>query len=128
MAMTLQFADTTSSIFLTLPCFFCQVYLLVQVSYQYHYWFWVMLIFLYNGLTRNPKIRNILLWVFPNIWRLGRVRDTKFGINVSNEMLLNTAKYQGYSFYRSWVIKRKATGGGVKLHPQSQIRVKESLP
>ena len=37
--------------------------------------------------------------VLPNIWRLGRVMDTKFGKDVSNEMLLNTAKFQGYSFY-----------------------------
>ena len=26
--------------------------------------------------------------------------DTKFGKDVSNEILLNTAKFQGYSFYR----------------------------
>ena len=36
-------------------------------------------------------------------------------------MLLNTAKYEGYSFYRFCVIKRKPTGGGgrggVKLPP-----------
>ena len=39
------------------------------------------------------------------------VRDTRFGKNVSNKMLLNAAKCQGYSFYRFWVIKRKPTGG-----------------
>ena len=27
-------------------------------------------------------------------------------------MLLNAAEYQGYSFYRFWVIKGKSTGGG----------------
>ena len=33
-------------------------------------------------------------------------------------MLLNAAKFQGYSFYRFWVIKGKPTGvGGVKLPP-----------
>ena len=31
-------------------------------------------------------------------------------------MLLNGAKYQGYSFYRFWVIKEKLTGG-LKLPP-----------
>ena len=41
------------------------------------------------------------------MWRLGRVRDTRFGTNVSNEMLLNAAKCQGYSFYRFWIIKEK---------------------
>ena len=37
---------------------------------------------------------------------------TKFGANVSNGMLLNVATFQGYSFYRSRVIKGKPTGGG----------------
>ena len=59
-----------------------------------------MTIFHCKGLTRNPEIGNTLVWVIPNIWRLGQVRDSKFDKNVSNEVLLNTAKYQGYSFYR----------------------------
>ena len=74
----------------------------------------IMTIFFYKGLTRNPKIGNTPVWVF-NIWRLGRVMDIKFGTNVSNKMLLNAAKFQGYSFCRFWVIKGKPTGGGVKL-------------
>ena len=32
--------------------------------------------------------------------RLGGLRDTKFGTNLSNKKLLNAAKFQGYSFYR----------------------------
>ena len=71
----------------------------------------------FKGLTRNLEIRNIPVWVLPNTWRLGRVWDTKFGANVSNEMLLNAAKCQGYSFYRFWVIKGKPTW-------PTQIRVK----
>ena len=55
--------------------------------------------FFYKGLTRNPEIGNSFIWVLPNIWTLGRVRDTKFGTNVSNKMLLNAGKCQGYSFY-----------------------------
>ena len=39
------------------------------------------------------------------IWRLGWVRDTKFRTNVSNKMLLNATKCQGYNFYCFWVIK-----------------------
>ena len=86
-------------------------------------------IFFYKGLTRNLEIRNTSVWVLPNIWRLGRVMDTKFGMNVSNRMLLNAAKFQGYSSYRFLVIKRKSTGGGVKLPlpPTTQIRVKCSF-
>ena len=80
----------------------------------------IMTIFFYKRLTRNPEI-----WILPNIWRLGQVMDTKFGANVSNRMLLNAAKFQGYSFYRSWVIKGKPTGGAGKLPPPTQIRVKK---
>ena len=42
-----------------------------------------------------------------NIWRLGRVRDTKFSKNVSSEMLLNAEKCWGNRFYRFGVIKGK---------------------
>ena len=59
-----------------------------------------MKIFFYKGLTRDLEIGNTTIRVLPNIWRLRRVRDIKFGTNVSNEMLLNAAKCQGYSFYR----------------------------
>ena len=41
----------------------------------------------------------------------------KFGTNVSNRMLLNAAKFQGYNFYFSWIIKGKPTGGGGKITP-----------
>ena len=72
----------------------------------------IMTIFFYKGLTRNPEIGNTPVWVLHNIWRLERERNTKFGMNVSNEMSLNVAKCQGYSFYRFWVIKGKPTGLG----------------
>ena len=72
----------------------------------------VVTISVYNGLTRNWEIGNTPACVLPNILRLGRVRNTKFCMNVSNEMLLNAAKCQDYSFYRFWVIKRKPTGLG----------------
>ena len=67
----------------------------------------VMTIFFSKRLTRNPEIRNITVWVLPSIWRLGWVRDTKFGTNVSNKRLLSAAKCQGYSFYHFWLIKGK---------------------
>ena len=63
-----------------------------------------------------------LVWVRKPVYRrlkdsgYGTGRDTKCSTNVSNEMLLNTAKYQGYSFYHVWVIKGKPVGrdgGGV---------------
>ena len=87
----------------------------------------VMTIFFYKGFTRNPEIENTPVWFLPNIWRLRQVRDTKFATNVSNEMLLNAAKCQAYSFYGFWFIKGNPTGeGGVKLPLfHKQIRVKE---
>ena len=52
--MTSQFTDMkSSSIFLTLLCYACKVYLLVQVSCQYHHWF---LTIFYKGLTINLEI------------------------------------------------------------------------
>ena len=71
----------------------------------------IMTIFFYKGLTRNLEIGNTPVWVLPNIWRLGPVMDTKFGKNVSNRMILNAAKFQGYSFYCFSVIKGKSNGG-----------------
>ena len=56
----------------------------------------VMTIFLHTGLTKNPEIGNTPVWVLLNIWRLGQARNTKFSTNVSNEMLFNAAKFQGY--------------------------------
>ena len=82
-----------------------------------------MIIFIYKGLTRNLEIGNTRFWVFLNIWRRGRVRDTNFGRNVSNKKLLNTAKCQGFNIFRFWAIKRKPTG--VKLPPNIQIRFKK---
>ena len=69
----------------------------------------VMTIFFYKGLTWNPKIGYNPVWVLPNVWGQGRIRDTKLGANASNEMLSNVAKCQGHSFYRFWVIKGKPT-------------------
>ena len=48
-----------------------------------------MTISLYKGLTRNPEIGNTPVWVLPNIWRIGQVRQTKFGTNVSYKILQN---------------------------------------
>ena len=112
-------------------CFFS----LVKFSYWSNFHvniitgFGVMTISLCKRLARNPEIGNTPIWRLPNIWRLGQIRTIKFGRNVSNKILLNTAKYQGYSFYHFWVIKGKPTGevkGGKIMPPHppaTQIRV-----
>ena len=51
----------------------------------------VMTIFFYKGLTRNSEIRNNLVWFLDCFWRLSQFRNTKFGANVSNKMLLKAA-------------------------------------
>ena len=93
-------------------------YFVSHVKFSYWFKFHVnsMTIYLYKGLTRNPELGNTPVWDLPNIWRLGWVRDTKFGTDFPNEMLVNAAKCQGYNFYHFWV----------KLPPH-QIRVKGTL-
>ena len=60
--------------------------------------------------------------------------NNKFGANVSNRILLNAEKFQGYSFNCFWVIKGKQTGGGGgwgggKYRPApTQIMVKSTFP
>ena len=79
----------------------------------------VMTIFFYKGLTTNTPV-----WVLHTIWRLRQLNATKFGTNVSNEMLLNSASQLllnysviHFSFYCFSVIKGKPRGGRVKLPP-----------
>ena len=126
MTMTSQFSDMTSSSIFFWRCFVS----LVRFSYwsKFHVNIitgsGIMTIFFYKGLTRNPEIGNTPVWVLPNIWRLGRVMDTNTGTNVSNRMLLNAANFQGYSFYRFWVIKGKPTGEGVgKIPPPPRLEL-----
>ena len=70
----------------------------------------VITIFVYKGMTRNSEIGNTPVCVLPNIWRLGRVRDTTLCTNFFNKMLLDAAKCQSISFYRLWFIKGKPAG------------------
>ena len=87
-----------------------------------------MTVFFDKRLTRNPEIGNTSVWVLPNIWRLGQVRNTKFGTNVSNKILLDTAKCQGYSFYHFWFIKGKPTECNIiPLPPPTQTRVNDLI-
>ena len=105
MTMTSQFANMMPS-----SVFFDVLFLLSKFSYWSKFHVNIitgsgdMTIYFYKGLTRNPEIGNTPVWVLPNNSRLGRVTNTKISTHVSNEMLLNTAKCQGYSFYLLWVI------------------------
>ena len=73
--------------------------------------------------AKKQPIINTPVWVLPKIWRKGRAMDTKLGTNVSNRMLMNAAKFQGYSFYRFLVIKGKPTGGKITPSPPTRLRL-----
>ena len=117
MTMVLPFTDMTlASIFL------CCFVSLVKFSYwsKFHISFITgsraMTIFFYKGLTRNPEIRNTLLCVLPNTWRLGQVGDTKFSTNIFNKLLLNAAKCKGYSCY-CFLLRENQQGDGARGKP-----------
>ena len=101
MSVASQFPDMTSS----LKFFDVVLFLLSFFSYWSKFYVNIVIgsgiitIFFYKGLTRIPEIGITPFWGLPNISRLGRVMDTKFGTNVS--------KFQGYSFYRFGIIKEK---------------------
>ena len=63
-------------------------------------------------MTRNPEIGNPPFEFCP---RLGRGKDIKFGTNAVIEMLLNSSKCQGYSFYRFGVLKVKPRSGEIRV-------------
>ena len=132
MTMTSQFVNmTSSSIYLTLFCFYCQFYLLVQVSCQYHHWFWSYdNFFLYKGLNRNPKIGNTHIWVLPNIpniWRLGKIRIPNFArIDLMNcYWMLQNARVAAFTVSDLLRENQQGGGGGGKITtPPTQIRLK----
>ena len=68
-----------------------------------------MTIFIYKGFTTNPEIGNI--------WRLGLVRDFKFGTNVSNKMFLNAANAKVAAFTVSELLRENQQGVGGKITP-----------
>ena len=88
--------------FLTLQCFSCQISFWYKLHVSVITGSEATTVFIYTRLTRNPEIRNTSVWVFPNIWRLGWVRNTKFSTYVSHKTLLNAGKFQGYIFYNGW--------------------------
>ena len=81
----------------------------------------VMTISFYNGLTKNLEIRNTPVWILPNTWRLGQVRNTTFGTNISNKMLLNASNARVTAFTVSELLKENQEGGGGKITPHPPI-------
>ena len=66
----------------------------------------------------SPEIQKYTpVWTFPNLWRLMRVRDTKFSAIITDKVLRNSEKCQDCSFYHFWVIKGKPAGRLRNLYP-----------
>ena len=88
----------------------------------------VMTIFFYKGLSRHPENGNISVWVPPNNWRLEWFRDTKFGRNVSNKMLLKAAKSKVAAFTVSELLSQiKHRGRGLANYPLSpRLKLREN--
>ena len=80
--------------------------------------------YFYQGLTTNLEIGNTPVWILPNIWRLGWVRDTKSGTDVSKEMLLNAENRGVTTSTVPELLREKQQEGAGKITPLlTQIRV-----
>ena len=82
-----------------------------------------MTIFFYQGLTRNPEIGNTPVWVLPNIWRLGRVMDTKFGTNsvIGCYWMLQNSRVTASTVFE--LLMKNQLGGGGKIIPPIRIKL-----
>ena len=83
----------------------------------------VMTISFYKGLTRNPEIGNIPVWVLSNIWKLGRVKNTKFGTNVSNKILLKLQNAKVAAVTISELLRENQQRGKITPPPFSPPRL-----
>ena len=123
--MTSQFSDMTST-----SNFFVS---LVNFSYwsKFHVNIitgsGIMIIFYYKGMTRNPEIGNIPVWVLPNIWRLGGVIDIKFSKMSLIECywMLQNSRVTAFTVFELWrenqlgdKITPRPTQIGVKNYPK----------
>ena len=62
-------------------------------------------IFVYKGLTGNREIRNTPVWVLPNIWRLGSIRDTTFSTNLQILHIYNIFLLELLNLDAIWLLK-----------------------
>ena len=111
--------------------FLCSFIYFVKFSYWSKFRFNIitgsgcMRIYFYKGLTWNPEIGNTPVWVLPNIWWLEQVRNTKFGMDVYNKMLLMQQNARVTAFTISESLREKNRGWvGLQGGKITQIRVK----
>ena len=79
--------------------------------------FGIMTIFFYKRLTRNLEFRNTPVWVFPNIWRLGWVMDTKFKriSLIECYWMLQNVRVTAFTVFE--LLREIQLGGSLKLPP-----------
>ena len=82
----------------------------------------VRAIFVYKGLTRNTEIRNTPVWVLSNIWRLGWVKGSKFGTNVSNKKLMSEIMSEGLIKQEAIIILHLAFAKWLKIFWHTHIQ------
>ena len=88
-----ELVNMTSSSNLFQVVMFSQSSLVSKFHFNMIIGFALITIFVFKGLTRNPKIGNSPVWILPYNWGQRRARDSKFDTNLSNEKLLNDTKY-----------------------------------
>ena len=83
--------------------------------------------FPFRKLTRNPENGNTSVWVWPNIWRLGRVRNTKFGTNISikSYWMLQNAKVTTFSV--SELLRENQLGVKLPWPPSPTTQINKQL-
>ena len=58
----------------------------------------IMAVLVYKALIKKSEIIKTLVWVLPNICRLGLISDTKLSANILNKKLPNAAKLKLFLF------------------------------
>ena len=80
--------------------FYCNCF---DVFVKFTYWF-----NFYVNISTGSGVASVL--VLAIIWRLGKVRDTKFDTDITNEMLLNAKCYKVRGFTVSELLREANRG------------------
>ena len=91
----------------------------------------VMTIFVDKGFTKNSEIGKNPVWVLSNIWRLGKIRNTKLSLIknfrntklslIKNYLMLQNARFTPFTSYE---LLRKNQLGGKNTHSPPRLGFK----
>ena len=70
------------------------------------------------------KLRKSPVWNLPNVWELRRVKDTKFGMNLSNDsyFMLQSQKVTIFTVFELFAKKQQGEGA-VKFPPPPPLKL-----